>query len=82
MTLWWIGNVIFIVVIIPVVVLLLQLLLNPVVKIKKRVDSIHTKAGRLVVDLDSVTQFVQTRTTVRGIRDGLLRYLSAVDRML
>jgi hypothetical protein len=82
MTLWWIGNVIFIVVVIPVVVLLLHMLLRPVVQIKKRVDSVYANAGRVVVDLDSVTKFVQTRTTVRGIRDALLRYLGAVQKML
>lgn len=82
MTLWWIGNAIFLLVIIPVVVLLLTLLLRPVGQIKKRVDSIHDNAGHIVADLDNITQLVQTRTTVRGVRDSLTRYVNAVDRML
>ncbi len=82
MALWWIGNAIFILVVIPVVVVLLQRLLRAVSDIGKYVDSIHSQAAGIVVALDDVKQLVPTRDAVKQVAAGLTRYVKAVDRLL
>ena len=82
MTLWWIGNAIFILVVIPVVLLLLTLLLLPVLRIKKQCVDIEEHAGRIVTGLDSASELLRTRDAVKRVGAGLSRYLNAVDRML
>ena len=82
MTLWWIGNAIFILVVIPVVVVLLARLVKPVVAIEKHVNVIHQDAGRIVTALDGVQGLVTTRDLVKRVGGGLTRYVTAVDQIL
>lgn len=82
MALWWIGNAIFVLVVIPVVVVLLARLVKPVVLIEKHVNAVHQDAGRIVVALDGVQGLVTTRDLVKRVGGGLTRYVTAVDRIL
>jgi hypothetical protein len=82
MILWWIGNAIFILIVIPVVVVLLQRLLRAVIDIGKHVDTIHNQAAGIVVALDDVKQLVPTRDAVKQVAAGLARYVNAVARIL
>ena len=82
MILWWIGNAIFILIVIPVVVVLLQHLLKAVIDIGKHVDTIHSQAAGIVVALDDVKQLVPTRDAVKQVTAGLTRYVNAVARIL
>ncbi len=82
MTLWWIGNAIFVLVVIPVVLVLLVRLVKPVVAIERNVNLIHQDAGRIVVALDGVKALVTTRDLVKRVGGGLTRYVTAVDRIL
>jgi hypothetical protein len=82
MILWWIGNAIFILIVIPVVVVLLQRLLRAVIDIGKHVDTIHNQAAGIVVALDDVKQLVPTRDAVKQVAAGLTRYVNAVARIL
>lgn len=82
MALWWIGNVIFILVVIPVVVILLQRLAGSVADIGKHVDAIHDQAGGIVIAVDDVKQLGPTRDRVRRVCAGLTRYVTAVSRVL
>ena len=82
MTLWWIGNAIFVLVIIPVVLVLLVRLVKPVAAIERNVNLIHQDAGRIVVALDGVKALVTTRDLVKRVGGGLTRYVTAVDRIL
>ncbi|MCA1673738.1 MAG: hypothetical protein LC799_16565, partial [Actinobacteria bacterium] len=77
MTLWWIGNAIFVLVVIPVVVVLLARLVKPVVAIEKHVNVIHQDAGRIVVALDGVKSLITTRDLVKRVGGGLTRYVTA-----
>ncbi len=81
-TLWWIGNAIFILVIIPVVLVLLWRLAKAVIDIGNHVDDIYDKAGAIVVALDDVPALVRTRDLVKHVGAGLTRYVIAVDRVL
>jgi hypothetical protein len=82
MALWWIGNAIFILVIIPVVVVLLQRLMRAVLDVGKHIDTIHCQAGGIVVAVDDVKALIPTRDAVRQVGAGLTRYVKAVARIL
>ena len=82
MALWWIGNAIFILVVIPVVVVLLQRLMRSVLDIDKHIDTIHDQARGIVIAVDDVKALIPTRDAVKGVGAGLTRYVKAVDRLL
>ncbi len=82
MVLWWIGNALFILVIIPVVVVLLQRLAGSAADVGKRVDTIHGQAGGIVIAVDDVKALIPTRDAVKRVGAGLTRYVKAVDRLL
>lgn len=82
MALWWIGNAIFILVVIPVVVVLLQRLVRSVLDVGKHIDNIHDQAGGIVIAVDDVKALIPTRDAVRRVGAGLTRYVKAVDRIL
>jgi len=82
MLLWWIGNAIFLVVVVPVVVVLLQRLARSALDVGKRIDTIHDQAGGIVVAVDDVKALIPTRDAVKKVGAGLTRYVKAVDRLL
>jgi hypothetical protein len=82
MALWWIGNAIFILVVIPVVLVLLKRLMSAVFDIGKHVDTIHGQVQGLDFALDDVKQLIPTRDAVKRVGAGLTRYVQAVDRVL
>lgn len=82
MALWWIGNAIFILVVIPVVVVLLQRLASSAGDIGKHVDTIHDQTRGIVITLDDVKQLVPVRDAVKRVGAGLTRYVQAVARIL
>jgi len=82
MLLWWIGNAIFLVVVVPVVVVLLQRLARSALDVGKRIDTIHDQAGGIVVAVDDVKALIPTRNAVKKVGTGLTRYVKAVDRLL
>jgi hypothetical protein len=82
MALWWIGNAIFILVVIPVVVVLLHRLMSAVLDIGKHVNVIHGQARGIVIAVDDVKQLIPTRDAVKQVGAGLTRYVKAVDRIL
>lgn len=82
MVLWWIGNAIFLVVVIPVVVVLLQRLKGSAVDVGKQIDIVHDQAGGIVIAVDDVKALIPTRDAVKQVGAGLTRYVKAVDRLL
>lgn len=82
MTLWWIGNVIFLVVIIPVVILLLNRVMGPVVEIKRYADDVLEHGVLLIASLDSVEELNRTRDLKKQVSAGVQRYGAALDRIL
>ncbi len=82
MVLWWIGNAIFLAVVIPVVVVLLQRLKGSTVDVGRRIDTIHDQAGGIVIAADDVKALIPTRDAVKRVAAGLTRYVKAVDRLL
>jgi DNA-binding FrmR family transcriptional regulator len=82
MVLWWIGNAIFLVVVIPVVVVLLQRLKRSAVDVGERIKTVHGQAGGIVKAVDDVKALIPTRDAVKQVGAGLTRYVKAVDRLL
>jgi len=82
MVLWWIGNALFLIIVIPVVVVLLQRLKGATVDVGKRVDTVHDQAGGIVIAADDVKALIPTRDAVKRVGAGLTRYVQAVDRIL
>ncbi|MGH3897924.1 MAG: hypothetical protein ACRDTA_06630 [Pseudonocardiaceae bacterium] len=82
MVLWWIGNALFLVLVIPVVVVLLQRLKTSAVDVGKCIDTVHDQAGGIVVAVDDVKALIPTRDAVKRVGAGLTRYVKAVDRLL
>ncbi|MCA1673434.1 MAG: hypothetical protein LC799_14950 [Actinobacteria bacterium] len=82
MVLWWIGNAIFLVVVIPVVVVLLQRLKGATVEVGRQIDIVHGQAGGIVIAVDDVKALIPTRDAVKQVGAGLTRYVKAVDRLL
>jgi hypothetical protein len=82
MQLWWVGNAIFILVVIPIVVILLQRLARSAGDVGSRVDAVHGQAGGIVVAVDDVKQLVPVRDAVKRAGAGLTRYVQAVSRIL
>lgn len=82
MALWWVGNAIFILVIIPVVVVLLHRLARAAFDVGKHVDTIHDQTSGIDHALNDVKALLPTRDAVKRVGAGLTRYVKAVDRIL
>lgn len=82
MTIWWIGNVVLLAVIVPVVVLLLVGVLKAARRVRRTLDDIHEVGGDMVADLDAVPELATTDDLVGRTTAGLTRYGAALDRIL
>ncbi|MHB8656518.1 MAG: hypothetical protein ACYC91_00970 [Solirubrobacteraceae bacterium] len=82
MTLWWIGVVVFLVVVIPVVALILQRLLRPALQIKAYADDIAEYGGQFAPHIaGAVEELVTTRRLVAAVRPEVERYSRAIERL-
>lgn len=79
MTLWWIGNIILIAVIIPVVVVILNKVLEPANHIRMYADDIMEHGAQFGPHLEALKDLSKTRDLVRSARVDLERYARALD---
>ena len=82
MTLWWIGNIVLLAVVIPVVVVILLSVLRPAVSIKKRSDELVAVGGSILANLDAVQDLLETQRLVGLTGAGIGRYGAALDEIL
>jgi hypothetical protein len=82
MTLWWIGNVVLFVVIIPVVVFLLHGVLTAAKSIVPSVQAIAETAAAGSKDLDAATLLVTTQEQVTNTVAGVANYGGSLDVIL
>ena len=82
MTLWWIGNLVLAVVVIPVVLVLLHNLMKPVTQIGHEADAILAGGVTIASQLDLVAGLVPTRDAITKIRAGVAAYGVALDKIL
>jgi hypothetical protein len=83
MVLWWIGNVVLLVVVLPVVIFLLNRVLAAVERIRAATDDILSGGVALVGELSGVPEArAVTDTTVREVSVGAVRYAGSVAKLL
>lgn len=81
MILLWIGNAIFLLVIIPVVVIILMNVLAPAKEIKAYADDIEEHGAQFAPHLEALSGLATTRELVRQVNADLERYVRALDRI-
>jgi hypothetical protein len=83
MVLWWIGNVILLVVVLPVVIFLLNRVLAALERIRAAADNILAGGVALVGELDGLPDALAvTDETVREVSVGAVRYAGSVAKLL
>ena len=83
MTLWWIGNAILLLVVVPVLVALLNRLLAAVERIRRATDDILVGGVELTRELDDTPQMLATTDGgVKAVTTGAVRYAGSVAKLL
>lgn len=82
MTLWWIGNIVLIALVIPVVVVILISVIKPAASIKRRSDEVAALGSSIMVNADAVRDLVETQRLVGMTGAGIRRYGAALDEIL
>jgi hypothetical protein len=82
LTLWWIGDVLLLVVILPVVIYLLHGVLSTAKSIVPSVDGIAETAAKGSADLDSAALLLTTRDQVKQTVEGVAGYGGSLDVIL
>jgi hypothetical protein len=81
--LWWIGNVILLIVVVPVLVALLNRVLAALERIRGAADDILAGGVALIGELDGVRQALATTDrTVSAVATGAVRYAGSVAKLL
>jgi hypothetical protein len=81
--LWWIGNAVLLLVVLPVVVALLNRVLSAVERIRGATDEILTGGVALIGHLDGVPEALATTdSTIQEVAVGAVRYAGSVARLL
>lgn len=82
MVLWWIANVVLVLVVFPVVVILLHRLREPVLEIRAYADDALEHGVLAIAELDAVDELAETRERVGLLASQLTTYGAAVARIL
>ena len=83
MVLWWIGNAILLLVVLPVVIYLLNRVLAALERIRAATDDILAGGVELVGDLSGVPDgLAVTDSTVKQVSVGAVRYAGSVAKLL
>ena len=83
MNLWWIGNAVLLVVVVPVLVWLLNRVLAALERIRAATDDILAGGVALTGELDDVPEMLAvTDRTIRDVTIGAVRYAGSVAKLL
>ena len=83
MVLWWIGNVILLVVVLPVVIALLNRVLAALERVRAASDAILAGGVALAGELQCVPDgLARTDTTIEEVKAGAVRYAGSVAKLL
>ena len=82
MTLWWIGNVLLLLVIVPVVVVLLRGVLNAAKDTTRAVEALRPVADAASKDLDAVVLLNTTQEQVSATVAVVANYGGSLDTIL
>jgi hypothetical protein len=83
MVLWWIGNVLLVVAVVPVLIALLNRVLAALERIRAASDDILAGGVALIGELDGVPEGLAiTDQTVKDVSIGAVRYAGSVAKLL
>jgi hypothetical protein len=83
MTLWGLGNIILIVVVVPVLVVLLSRVLAALERIRGAADDTLAGGVALIGELDRAPELLATTDrTIEDVADGAVRYAGSVAKLL
>jgi hypothetical protein len=83
MALWWIGNILLLLVVAPILIALLNRVLAALERIRGASDEILAGGVRLAGELDGVPEALATTDrTVRDVATGAARYGGSVAKLL
>jgi hypothetical protein len=82
MTLWWIGNAVLLLVVVPVVVILLRGVLNAAVSVTRAVEALRPVAEAGSKDLDAVELLNTTQGQVSQTVAVVAEYGGSLDTVL
>jgi hypothetical protein len=83
MVLWWIGNAVLLLVVLPVVIFLLNRVLAAVERIRGAADEILSGGVALIGELGGVPDaLAKTDTTIDAVAVGAVRYAGSVAKLL
>ena len=83
MVLWWIGNVVLLVVVVPVLVALLNRVLAALERIRGAADDTLAGGVALIGELDEVPELLATTdSTIHEVSNGAVRYAGSVAKLL
>jgi len=83
MTLWWIGNGVLLLVVVPVLVALLNRVLAALERIRGATDDILAGGVALTGELDNTPDLLAvTDATVKDVATGAVRYAGSVAKLL
>ncbi|HEV3356263.1 MAG TPA: hypothetical protein VG247_05675 [Pseudonocardiaceae bacterium] len=83
MTLWWIGALVLLIVVVPVVAILVNRLLAAIERIRDASEDILVHGVQLLGELDTVPQLLaQTDETIKQVQVGAVRYAGSVQKLL
>jgi hypothetical protein len=83
MVLWWIGNAVLLVVVLPLVIALMNRVLAAVERIRAAADDILAHGVELTVELEDVPALLaRTDAVVEQVAVGATRYAGSVARLL
>jgi hypothetical protein len=83
MVLWWIGNAVLLVVVLPVVIFLLNRVLAAAERIRRATDQILAGGADLAGELAGVPEALATTdATVKEVSVGAVRYAGSVAKLL
>lgn len=82
MLLWWLGNAVLLLVVVPLVVALAHGLLRPVLEIRHYADDVLDHGVSLTGTLDAVPRLVTTAELASAAHGLVARYGAALRRLL
>jgi hypothetical protein len=83
MVLWWIGNAVLLLVILPVVIFLLNRVLAAIERIRGATDQILSGGVALIGELQGVPEALATTdATIGEVSVGAVRYAGSVAKLL
>ncbi len=80
---WWIGNAVLLLIVVPVLVALLNRVLAALERIRAASDGILAGGGALAGELEGVPEtLAETGATVGAVSQGAVRYAGSVAKLL